>query len=100
MQQERSARNGGPDYLPLLRRELLEVIRKYVNVDPAAVQINVERDAGPGPVAPGEKAAAAHLRPHLDRRQISCTSLTYPNHVTSCCRPQDSSSSRGTASAG
>lgn len=45
VQQERSAR-GGPDYLPLLRRELLEVIRKYVNVDPAAVQINVEREDG------------------------------------------------------
>src|SRR5690242_11997008 len=30
--QERSQR-GAPDYLPLLRRELLEVIRKYVNVD-------------------------------------------------------------------
>ena len=44
--QERSARGGGPDYLPLLRRELLEVIRKYVNVDPEAVQVNVERDEG------------------------------------------------------
>jgi cell division topological specificity factor len=44
--QERSARGGGPDYMPLLRRELLEVIRKYVNVDPAAVQINVERGDG------------------------------------------------------
>ncbi len=43
--QERGAR-GGPDYLPLLRRELLEVIRKYVNVDPDAIQINVEREAG------------------------------------------------------
>jgi cell division topological specificity factor len=43
--QERSAR-GGPDYLPLLRRELLEVIRKYVNVDPDAVHINLDRDAG------------------------------------------------------
>lgn len=43
--QERSAR-GAPDYMPLLRRELLEVIRKYVNVDPDAIQINVERDAG------------------------------------------------------
>jgi cell division topological specificity factor len=43
--QERGAR-GGPDYLPLLRRELLEVIRKYVNVDPGAVQINLERDGG------------------------------------------------------
>ena len=30
--QERSSR-GAPDYLPLLQRELLEVIRKYVSVD-------------------------------------------------------------------
>ena len=41
--QERAA-NGRPDYLPLLRRELLEVIRKYVNVDPDAIDIHVERD--------------------------------------------------------
>ena len=40
--QERATR-GGPDYLPLLRNELLEVIRKYFQVDPGAVQINVER---------------------------------------------------------
>ena len=44
--QERSARGGGPDYLPLLRRELLEVIRKYVNVGPDAIQVTVEKDAG------------------------------------------------------
>lgn len=44
--QERSARGGGPDYLPLLRRELLEVIRKYVNVDPDAVHINLDRAEG------------------------------------------------------
>ena len=43
--QERSTR-GGPDYLPLLRRELLEVIRRYVNVDPEAVQITVGREDG------------------------------------------------------
>ncbi len=43
--QERGLR-GAPDYLPLLRRELLEVIRKYVNVDPDAIQIAVEREAG------------------------------------------------------
>ena len=30
--------DGQPDYLPLLRRELLEVIRKYVNVDVDAVR--------------------------------------------------------------
>lgn len=44
--QERATRDG-PDYLPLLRNELLEVIRKYVHVDPGAVQVNIERsDAG------------------------------------------------------
>ena len=43
--QERSTRNA-PDYLPLLRRELLEVIRKYVNVDPDAVQVVVEKEEG------------------------------------------------------
>ena len=41
--QERSTR-GAPDYLPTLRRELLEVIRRYVNVDPSAVQSNLGRD--------------------------------------------------------
>ena len=43
--QERSNR-GAPDYLPLLRREILEVIHRYVNIDPSAVQINVGRDEG------------------------------------------------------
>ena len=43
--QERGAR-GAPDYMPMLRRELLEVIRKYVNVEPDAVKVHVERDAG------------------------------------------------------
>ncbi|GAB3035199.1 MULTISPECIES: cell division topological specificity factor MinE [Oleiagrimonas] len=43
--QERSTR-GGPDYLPLLRSELLEVIRKYVHVDPDAVNVNLESDSG------------------------------------------------------
>jgi cell division topological specificity factor len=41
--QERSTR-GGPDYLPLLRRELLEVIRKYVNVDAEAVKVDLQKD--------------------------------------------------------
>ena len=43
--QERSSRSA-PDYLPLLRREILEVIRKYVNVDPDAIQVNVEKEDG------------------------------------------------------
>ena len=41
--QERTTR-GGPDYLPLLRRELLEVIRKYVSVDVDAVKVDVVKD--------------------------------------------------------
>lgn len=43
--QERSTR-GAPDYLPMMRNELLEVIKKYVNVDIEAISINVERDSG------------------------------------------------------
>lgn len=41
--QERTTR-GAPDYLPLLRRELLEVIKKYVNVDVEAVKVDVIKD--------------------------------------------------------
>ena len=41
--QERSLR-GAPDYLPLLQRELLEVIRKYVNVDVEAVKVDLVKD--------------------------------------------------------
>ena len=40
---ERSSR-GAPDYLPLLRRELLEVIKKYVNVDVDAVKVDLIKD--------------------------------------------------------
>lgn len=41
--QERSAQ-GGRDYLPLLRQELLEVIRKYVSVDAEAVKVDVVKE--------------------------------------------------------
>ncbi|ALN86842.1 MULTISPECIES: cell division topological specificity factor MinE [Lysobacter] len=38
---ERAGRGGGPDYLPMLQRELLEVIRKYVNVDAESVKVDL-----------------------------------------------------------
>ncbi|MCG5549305.1 cell division topological specificity factor MinE [Halorhodospira halochloris] len=38
------AERGGPDYLPMLREELLQVVRRYVTVDPDAVRVEVERD--------------------------------------------------------
>jgi cell division topological specificity factor len=64
--QERAA-NGRPDYLPMLRRELLEVIRKYVNVDPDAIDIHVTHE-GDGEVlelsvALPEKHTAATATP-------------------------------------
>lgn len=40
---ERSHRNQ-PSYLPQLQKELLEVIRKYVNVDQDAISVNFEQD--------------------------------------------------------
>ncbi len=33
-----------PDFLPLLQRELLEVIRKYVEVDEDRIKVEFERD--------------------------------------------------------
>lgn len=40
---ERKYRNQ-PSYLPQLQKELLEVVRKYVNVDQDAISINFEQD--------------------------------------------------------
>lgn len=36
---------GQPDYMPMLERELLEVIRRYVEVDQDAINISLDRDA-------------------------------------------------------
>lgn len=43
IEQERGKR-GAPDYLPLLQRELLEVIKKYINVDIEAVKVDLHKD--------------------------------------------------------
>ncbi|WP_027467641.1 cell division topological specificity factor MinE [Deefgea rivuli] len=40
---ERSSHNTTPDYLPQLQRELLEVISKYVAINPEDIQIQLER---------------------------------------------------------
>ena len=42
---ERSTR-GGPDYLPQLQEELLQVVRKYVPVDQDAVNVQMDRESG------------------------------------------------------
>jgi cell division topological specificity factor len=40
---DRTARNR-PSYLPKLQREILDVIRKYVDVDMNAVSVNYEQE--------------------------------------------------------
>ncbi len=41
---ERGGRNASdPDYLPALRRELVDVICKYVKINPGDVKLNLER---------------------------------------------------------
>ena len=40
---ERTFRNK-PSYLPQLQKELLDVIRKYVNVEQDAITVNFEQD--------------------------------------------------------
>ena len=66
--QERSTR-GGPDYLPVLRSELLHVIRKYVNVDVEAIQVNFERDGG---------QEVLELSVALPDRQVTSSSVPEP----------------------
>ncbi|MES1942784.1 septum formation topological specificity factor MinE [Salinisphaera sp. PC39] len=40
----RGGRGDHPDYFPKLQRDLLRVLRKYVQVEDDAVQIEIERD--------------------------------------------------------
>ncbi|WP_323718677.1 cell division topological specificity factor MinE [Paracoccus aminovorans] len=35
--------NSGPDFLPLLQRDILEVVRRHMDVDRDAVDIKLER---------------------------------------------------------
>lgn len=41
---ERAGRDS-PDYLPALQRELLEVVKKYVQIDDDKVQVQLDRGA-------------------------------------------------------
>lgn len=40
---ERSGRSTPADYLPALQRELVEVISKYVQINPEDIKVNLER---------------------------------------------------------
>ena len=43
--QER-VQSQGPDYLPMLKKELLEVLAKYVNISPDDIRISQEQHDG------------------------------------------------------
>jgi len=38
------AERGRPSYLPMLQKEILQVIRKYVDVDQDAISVNFEQE--------------------------------------------------------
>ena len=40
---QRTDSSSPPDYLPALQKELMEVISKYIKVDPADINVNLER---------------------------------------------------------
>lgn len=42
--QERVTRNG-PDYLPMMKEELLMVVRKYIQVPDGAVKVKLDKEA-------------------------------------------------------
>lgn len=44
--QLQSELRGGHDFLPKLEKELLEVIRRYVQVDDEAVKVKLDREDG------------------------------------------------------
>lgn len=41
---ERGTRHRRPDYLPALKREILTVVRKYVQVDQDQIKVHLDRD--------------------------------------------------------
>ena len=43
---ERRSRRCSPDYLPALKKELLEVVRKYEPLDQSQVKVHLDREGG------------------------------------------------------
>ena len=59
---ERVSRHGA-DFLPKLQQELVQVVARYISIDPAKVQVNLERGGDFSTLAidielPGPKASA------------------------------------------
>ena len=73
---ERQDRSG-PDYLPLLQKDILELVKKYVQVANDKVEVKLQREADmstleidielPGPKALAGKAPTATAKPAFAR---------------------------------
>ena len=57
---ERGGRSG-PDFLPALHRELIEVISKYTKVDADDIKISLDRQGNLRELADGEGSGVCHL---------------------------------------
>lgn len=42
--ERRSADSSAPSYLPQLKKDILDVIRRYVEISPEQVQVNLEQN--------------------------------------------------------
>ncbi len=40
--QQRTEKNGSPDFLPLLRKDILAAIAKHTNIDISAIQVDLQ----------------------------------------------------------
>jgi cell division topological specificity factor len=62
---ERSGRRRSPDYLPALKQELLNVVRKYVAIEQDQIKVHLDREGDCevlelNIVLPDEEPAARH----------------------------------------
>jgi len=69
---ERGNRRNSPDYLPALKKELLEVVRKYVPIDQSQIKVHLDREDGCeilelNITLPEEEQRAVQQRPNDDR---------------------------------
>ncbi|HPF57487.1 MAG TPA: cell division topological specificity factor MinE [Candidatus Competibacteraceae bacterium] len=69
---ERGNRRNSPDYLPALKKELLEVVRKYVPIDQSQIKVHLDREDGCeilelNITLPEEEQRAIQQRPNDDR---------------------------------
>jgi cell division topological specificity factor len=67
---ERSGRNA-PDFLPLLQRELIEVVGRYVEVDSDMIKVNLGRQGGTSVLEINIEIDGAKVKPRAKAMALS-----------------------------